>query len=158
MPKANNNKDQKIYPIHNADLTPKNLFKSFRHAKKILAKVALDFFDNKKPSSNSDIKKFESFMKGTLKPKFVTSLEDVGYFPNVLDGYYTISVLIDKHDSDEVKFDKWTRVLAVICPASGDLFMRNIMRIYLDFYNDKERDDLDKQAEAEFQNKNEGVK
>ncbi len=149
---------QKVYNTHDLDPVPKNLFKSFRHAKKIIAKVALEFFEHAENSDNLD--KFESFMKGTLRPKFVMNIGDVGYFPDLAKGCYSVAVFIDKNDSDEVKFNKWNAVLAKIQPSTGDFTTRNLIRIYQDFFNDEERKNLEKEVQREIdeedQKKNRG--
>ena len=142
---------KKIYETHATNPKPADYFKSGRHAKKILAKVALDFFSN---GQDSSVDKFEAFIKGTLVPKFVFSLTDVGYFPDPINGYFQLAVLVKKDDSEEVKYEKWNRVLAVVQPSTGDYFNRTLIRIWHDFYNEEERKELEEIADKEILEEN----
>jgi len=145
---------EKIYNRHD-EYDCKNLFKSFRHAKKILARVAIEFFESKEGPTN--LENFESFMKGTLRPVFVTNILETGYFPDLENGCYSVSVLVNESDSSEAKFDKWNSVLAKIQPSTGEFFTRNLIRIYQDFFNDEEKrrleEEIQKEIELEIQNK-----
>lgn len=139
----------KIYQTHDLIPKPNNFFKNYKLAKKILTKVAFDFYAKTKPNESTQL--FESFMKGELRPRFVTKLKEVGYFPDITAGCYFITILVDQNDNENVRFAKWNSVLASIQPSTGDYFNRTLMRIYLDYYNRAERAELEAEAQAELE-------
>ena len=58
-----------------------------------------------------------------------------------------------KSDDDQTKYDKWNKALSIIQPSSGDYIARNLIRIYLSFYSEEEREkicsEIDKEIEEE---------
>ncbi len=137
--------DDRIYPSPDF-IFPKNLFKSPRHAKKIIAKLSAVFFDSNDINAE---KKLGAYLQGTLKPKFVSE-EDFGYYPEFREGCSYIAVLVAPNDSVEQKYEKWKKALATIQPAVGEFFMRSIVGIYASYLSDEAKKELDLEVEKEI--------
>ena len=124
------------------------LFKDPKVAKRVLAQVAADVF-NQFGSQDESLKKFDEFISGRVEPKFDKDAKTWGMLPNLSEGITYWIVPVKELPSEEDAQEKYKQLSKELLTIGPDTSIRSLTRFFL-LSSDSKRSAYISKAEDEI--------